>query len=76
MDDLNNYLNQKKKSEAILKFLQGVGFIFLAFKILYFFKPNATQRGLSLLYKNLFVNNIITNEIMNQYRTINPKILH
>ena len=76
IDDINKYLNEKYKSEAHINFFQGIGSIVLALKLFYFFKPNATEKSLSLLYKYLSDNYLIEKSLFNTYKSMNPSILY
>ena len=60
INEINDYINEKEKSSAVSKIIQGIVFIIFGIRLYFFFKPDKSQISLGILIKYLQKKNIIS----------------
>ena len=70
--DVNNYLNQTKKTNNLMIFLKGLWFFLFGLYLWFFFRPNKTQETLNLLIIELLKNNVLSETFKETYNQLNP----
>ncbi len=65
-------LIEEKKSAQYIKIIQGILFIIIAIRIIFFYKPTNTELSLSILIKYLLKKNIVTPELYEILKEFKP----
>ena len=71
-DEYQNKIIEEKKNIQYLKIIQGVLFILIAIRLLFFYKPTNSELSLAILIKYLFKKNIISAEIYSILKHFKP----
>ena len=73
INEINDYINEKEKSSAVSKIIQGIVFIIFGIRLYFFFKPNKSQISLGILIKYLQKKNIISDSFYKILKKLKPE---
>ena len=71
-DEYQKKIIEEKKNTQYLKIIQGVLFILIAIRLLFFYKPTNSELSSAILIKYLFKKNIISAEIYELLKQFKP----
>jgi hypothetical protein len=73
INEINDYINEKEKSSAVSKIIQGIVFIIFGIRLYFFFKPDKSQISLGILIKYLQKKNIISDSFYKILKKLKPE---
>ena len=73
INEINDYINEKEKSSAVSKIIQGIVFIIFGIRLYFFFKPDKSQISLGILIKYLQKKNIIYDNFYKILKKLKPE---